>query len=157
MSPDLSAQKLKRYTQWGFALSRVNNILLECRKETEKDKTGILSEATRHIQQAIDLCCEFPRNDLRRFLTLGTAIGLYCHLHQYSYVELDRQIILRMSKRCPRPAVGDLLNSLGMLYQEHNRLKEAKQFYNQAIKLLPLSHPRYELIVSNLESLTDSH
>jgi tetratricopeptide (TPR) repeat protein len=156
MSPELSEQRLKCYVEWGQALSRVKNILLQCRKEDEKDKAGILIEATHHIQQAIDLSCEFPRNDLRRFLTLSTAIALYCHLHQYSYVELDRQIILRMSKRYPRPAVGELLNSLGMLYQEHGKLKEATQLYKRAIKLLPSSHPRFDLLVSNLESITDS-
>src|ERR1700723_2909752 len=109
MSPELSQQKLKCYVKWGLALNSVKNILLECRQENKKDKSEILIEATRHIQHAIDLSCEFPRNDLRRFLTLSTAIALYCHLHQYNYVELDRQIILRMSKRYPRPAVGDLL------------------------------------------------
>ena len=154
MSPQLSEQKLKLYSQWGLALNRVKNILLECRNEKNKDTSKILIEATKHIQQAIDLCCEFPNNDLRRFLTLSMSIALYCHLRQYNYVELDRQIILRMSKRYPRPAVGELLNSLGMLYQEHGKLKEAAQLYKRALKLLPNTHPRFRLLILNLESIT---
>jgi len=153
MAPDLSAKKIERYTQWGHALGRVKNILLECRKGSEQDKAEILVEARQQMQIAIELSCEFPRNDLRRFLTLGTAIALYCHLQQYNYVELDRQIILRLSRRFPTPSVGDLLNSLGMLYQEHNKLDEAAQLYKRAVRLLPYSHPRFELLVSNIESL----
>ena len=153
MLPELSERKLKYYVQWGKALSRVKDILLECRKDKQRDKAEILIEATRHIKQAIDLSCEFPKNDLRRFLTLSIAIALYCHLQHYSYVELDRQILLRMSKRYPRPAVGDLLNSLGMLYQEHGKIKEAMELYKRAIKLLPSTHPRFDLLVSNLEHI----
>ncbi len=153
MPSNLSENKIKSYVQWGLALSHVKDILLQCRQEDISNKAEILIEATRHIKQAIDLSCEFPRNDLRRFLTLSTAIALYCHLHHYSYVELDRQILLRMSRRYPRAAVGDLLNSLGMLYQEHGKIKEATELYKQAIKVLPSSHPRFQLLVSNLESL----
>lgn len=146
-----SEQNTNPYMEWGLALSRVKDILLCCRN---KDDSHTLIEATSCMSMAIELSCEFPRNDIRRFLTLSTSIALYCHLRCYGYVEFDRQILLRMSKRYPRPAVGDILNSLGMLYQEHGKIKEAAQLYKRAIKLLPANHPRFNLLVSNLESLS---
>lgn len=155
MPHSLSDKKIKSYVQWGLAISHVKDILIQCRQKDNPDRADLHIEATRYLKQAVALSCEFPRNDLRRFLTLSTAIALYCHLHHYNYVELDRQILLRMSKRYPRALVGDLLNSLGMLYQEHGKIKEATQLYKQAIKLLPSSHPRFELLVSNLESLNE--
>ncbi len=147
MSPD---QNTNQYMEWGLVLSRVKDILLSSRN---KDEAQALIEATSCMSRAIELSCEFPRNDIRRFLTLSTSIALYCHLRCYGYVEFDRQILLRMSKRYPRPAIGDILNSLGMLYQEHGKIKEATQLYKRAVKLLPVTHPRFNLLVSNLESL----
>ncbi len=91
---------------WGRALSRVKDILLECRKKEQKETAEILIEATRYIKQAIDLSCEFSINDLRRFLTLSTAIALYCHLGHYSYVELDRQTIVAHVQALPAPSGG---------------------------------------------------
>ena len=101
----------------------------------------------------MELSWEFPSSDIRRFLTLSTSIALFCHLHCYAYVEFDRQILLRMARRYPRPAFGDILNNLGMLYQEHGKIDEAGQLYRQAVKLLPPNHPRFDLLVSNLESV----
>lgn len=155
MLPKLSEEQIKSYVHWGRAYSRVKAIMLERRKQGQTDQTEFLIEATDCIKQAMDLATAFPKNDLRRFLTISTAIALYCHLHHFDYVELDRQILLRMSKRFPRPPIGDLLNSLGMLYQEHGKFKEAAQMYKRAIKLLPATHPRFNLVVSNLESLNN--
>lgn len=150
----LSDDQTKNYAQWGLALSRVKEIMCRCSTPGQlDDNSEVLIEATRHLRQAIELSGSFPKNDFRRFLTIGTAIALYCHLGHYSYVELDRQILLRMSRRYPRPALGDMLNTLGMLYQEHGKIKEAEQMYKRAMKLLPARHPRFSLLVANLDSL----
>jgi len=146
----LSEQKIKSYVEWGVAISRVKEIMLKCRdKETPEE----LIEATRCLKQAIEISWMFPGNDIRRFLTLSLSIALYCHLRCYAYVEFDRQMILRMARRYPRPVFGEILNSLGMLYQEHGKINEAGQLYRRAVKLLPTNHPRFNLLVSNLESL----
>lgn len=142
--------KIKSSVEWGIAITRVKNIMLQCR---QKERAEDLIEATRSIKRASQLSWEFPSNDVRRFLTLSTSIALFCHLHCYSYVEFDRQMILRMARRHPRPIFGDILNNLGMLYQEHGKIDEAGQLYRQAVKLLPSDHPRFNLLVSNLESL----
>ncbi len=147
MLPD---KKIKNSVEWGLALSRVKDIMIQCRKKKTAEE---LIEATRCIKKAIELSWEFPCGDVRRFITLSTAIALFCHLHCYGYVEFDRQILLRMAKRYPRPMFGDILNNLGMLYQEHGRLNEACQLYKQAVKLLPPNHLRFNLLVSNMESI----
>jgi len=147
MLPD---KRIKSSIAWGNAISRVKSIMLDCR---EKESSEELIDATRCVRKAVELSCQFPCSDVRRFMTLSTAIALFCHLHCYAYVELDRQMLMRMAKRYPRPVFGDILNNLGMLYQEHGRLNEAGQLYRQAIRLLPPNHPRLNLLVSNLDSL----
>lgn len=149
----LPEQKIKNHVEWGIAISRVKNIMLICRHNETPEQ---LIEATRSMKKAIELSWEFPGTDIRRFLTISTAIALYCHLHCYAYVEFDRQILLRMARRYPRPVFGDILNSVGMLYQEHGKVKEAAQLYKQAIKLLPTNHPRFNLLISNLQSLSQT-
>ena len=147
MLPD---KNVKNYVEWGYAISRVKSIMLKCR---EKETAEELIDATRCLKKATELSWQFPSSDIRRFITLSTSIALFCHLHCYGYVEFDRQIILRMARRYPRPVFGDILNNLGMLYQEHGKINEAGQLYRQAVKLLPPTHPRFNLLVSNLESL----
>ncbi len=144
---------IEKYVQWGLAISRVKNIMLICRENETPEQ---LIEATRYMKAALELSWEFPNGDLRRFLTLSTSIALYVHLRSYDYIEFDRQILLRIARRYSRPIYGDVLNSLGMLYQEHGKIKEASQFYKQAIKLLPTNHPRFNLLVANLRSLAKS-
>ena len=147
MLPD---KKINNSVEWGYAISRVKSIMIKCRVEKSAEE---LVEATRCIKRAAELSWEFPCSDMRRFLTLSTSIALFCHLHCYGYIEFDRQMLLRMARRYPRPAFGDILNNLGMLYQEHGKINEAGQLYRQAVKLLPPNHPRFNLLVSNLESL----
>ncbi len=147
MLPD---RRIKNSVEWGYAMDRVKNIMLKCRNKRTVEE---LIDATRWIRRAIELSWEFPGSDVRRFLTLSTSIALFCHLHCYGSVEFDRQILLRMARRYPRPIFADILNNLGMLYQEHGKIIEAGQMYRQAVKLLPPNHPRFNLLVSNLESL----
>lgn len=146
----LPENKVKTAVEWGFAISRVKTIMLNSR---EKESSEELIEATRAIKKALELSWQFPCSDLRRFLTLSTSIALFCHLRCYGYVEFDRHLLLRISRRYPRPIFGDILNNLGMLYQEHGKIDEAGQMYRQAVKLLPTNHPRFPLVASNLESL----
>ena len=143
-------EKLNIAVEWGVAIAKVKEIML---KTGEKRDPGELIEATRCVKKAVALSCHFNQSDVRRFLTLSTSIALFCHLHCYAYVEFDRQMLLRMARRYPRPAFGDVLNNLGMLYQEHGKIDEAGQLYRAALKLLPNNHPRFELLVSNLQSL----
>ncbi len=146
----LAEHKVRNYVEWGLAINRVKNIMILCQKNKTPEQ---LIEATRSLKRANDLALDFPSNDIRRFITLSTSIALYCHLHCYAYVEFDRQVLLRMARRYPRPVFGDMLNSIGMLYQEHGKINEAGQLYRRAIKLLPTNHPRFNLLVSNLESI----
>jgi tetratricopeptide (TPR) repeat protein len=143
-------KKIQNYVEWGQIISHVKDIMLRCRQNRSAED---LIDATRCIKRAVEISWQFPSGDMRRFITLSTAIALFCHLGCYSYVEFDRQMLLRMAKRYPRPIFGDILNNLGMLYQEHGKINEAGQLYRQAIRLLPPNHRRFNLLVSNLESL----
>ena len=145
----LPEQEIKKSVEWGIAVCRVKKIMLACQQNESAED---LIEATRFMKRAMELSWQFSGTDVRRFLTLSTSIALYCHLRCYGYVEFDRQLLLRMAKRYPRPVFGEILNSVGMLYQEHGKTKEANQLYKQALKLLPTNHPRFNLLVSNLHS-----
>lgn len=142
--------EISKYAEWSNNISLAKNIMLKCRT---KANPAELVEAKYCLKKAAEISFHFPPNDLRRFMTLSLSIAFFCHLGCYAYIEFDRQMLLRMARRYQRPIFGDVLNSLGMLYQEHGKIGEAGEFYRLAVKLLPPNHVRFDLLISNLKSL----